>query len=272
MPRLAILLALAFFVGGCASVPPRKPSDLTATRFLELQRKRDDAAKNTQGRLVLRFKTKKKSVGGKGRVFSAIGQGFRLELRDPLGRVRFLVTLRAERLDAFYPSENRCYRDDTAGARYVRKFLGMSASFRELQFLLLGLVPTSLGKAAPESWRWDSGRGAFSLEYRGEDGKTMAYVDPDKGTLEGLEIQRDNERISVRFSDFTKSSLPGAPLLPQEFRIEQAESGASLEGSWDETETAKVDWDRLLRWETPAGCQEIQLSRLPAGKADEDEW
>lgn len=230
------LLPVIVVLAGCASAPPpRQPTGLGEKSFWEDQSKRAAKLKHVNGGLSVRYKTKQNNVGGRGRIASSLGEGLRLELRDPLGRVRFLVSLKGARFAAVYPAEKKAYVDSEHGTRYLRQFLGVGASFEEVQDLFFGVLPRTFGLKKFDRWEWDEKRGAYLGQSKLPRGGVLkVWVHPNNGAIELLQALRGNDAVEVRYSDFSPCCGKGSPALANVVVLEPEHRRTSITAEWDE--------------------------------------
>lgn len=248
-----VLMAAAFLVlAGCASTPPRQPTGLGEKAFWLDQAKRSAKLKNVNGAIAVRYKTKQTNVGGRGRIASTLGDGMRLELRDPLGRVRFLVSLRGSRFAAFYPSEKKAYVDSEHGTRYLRQFMGVGASFEEVQDLFFGVMPRTFRITRLDGWDWDATKGAYVGSAKlPKGGALKVWVHPDHAAIEMLQAQRGNDVVEVRYSDFSPCCGKGSPVLANVVVLEPEHRRTSITAEWDDLQTTGPIAQSTFAWDAP---------------------
>ncbi len=141
-PLLSVgYLGIVLLLACCAHAPPKSPTGLKLDSVLRDQSKRLTLAKALAGKMWLHYEGKKESGTGQGWVISQLPGESRLELRDPLGRLRYLVVLNGQQFMAVYPTERIAYLDEKAGSAYLERLLGSDFSFRDLQLIFLGILP-----------------------------------------------------------------------------------------------------------------------------------
>lgn len=249
--RAWVLGVATLFLVGCASAPPRQPTGLGEKAFWNDQARRAAKLRNVNGALGVRYKTKQTNVGGRGRIASSLGEGLRLELRDPLGRVRFLVSLKGARFAAYYPSEKKAYVDSEHGTRYLRQFLGVGASFEEVQDLFFGVMPRTFGLKKLDTWDWDANRGAYLGTAKLRNGALRVWVHPDHGAIEMLQAQRGNDVVEVRYSDFLPCCGKGSPALANVVVLEPEHRRTSITAEWDDLSPVGTLNASTFTWEAP---------------------
>jgi len=228
-------LLVVVLLAGCASAPPRQPTGLGEKSFWADQAKRSTKLKHVNGALGLRYKTKQMNVGGRGRIASTLGDGLRLELRDPLGRVRFLVALKGPKFAAYFPSEKKAYIDSERGTRYLRQFLGVGASFEEVQDLFFGVMPRTFGLKRLDSWEWDPSKGSYKGSAKlAKGGQLRVWVHPGNGAIELLQAQRGPDVVEVRYTDFSPCCGKDSPALANVVVLEPEHRRTSIIAEWDD--------------------------------------
>ena len=257
---LSLASVVSLVLVGCASAPPRQPTGLSEKAFWAEQAKRTAKLRHVNGALVVRYKTRQTNVGGRGRIASSLGEGMRLELRDPLGRVRFLVALRGPRFVAHYPSEKKAYVDQEHGTRYLRQFLGVGASFEEVQDLFFGVLPDTFGVWQLDGWEWDRSKGAYSGSARMPKGGVLkVWVHPVHATIELLQAQRGNDVVEVRYSDFTPCCGKGSPALANVVVLEPEHRRTSITAEWEDLSPAGTISPSTFSWAAPGETKVTEL-------------
>lgn len=247
-----VACALVGALIGCATASPRQPTGLAEKTFWADQARRAAKLRHVNGSMGVRYKTKQTNVGGRGRIASSLGEGLRLEVRDPLGRVRFLVVLRGARFVAHYPSEKKAYVDSEHGTRYLRQFLGVGASFEELQDLFFGVLPRTFEVRKLENWDWDGSKGAYVGTARlPQGGALRVWVHPVHGAIELLQAQRGNDVVEVQYSDFSPCCGKGSPALANVVVLEPEHRRTSITAEWDDLSPVARIAPSTFSWSAP---------------------
>lgn len=246
----AVLLAVLV---GCAHHPkvenpiqPLEPSD-----FARDQTARRAILASVSAKLKMGYEGKKQSVSGKGRLVGNYPGNFRLELRDPLGRLHFVFTQKGENAVAYYPRNKQAARETTSGKTYFKRVIGLGLAFSDLVSVSAGVLPASWQRVPLKSWEWDRSEGAFRgvLEKGGE--KMAIWVDSANTAIQRMEWQVDGQTVEVAFED----------------REPCCESKAvftlGYEVKWnipDQSTSVQVSWESLLKpnQEIPSSAFEFQ--------------
>jgi hypothetical protein len=235
---MAVLLPLWV---GCAHTPSAEPTGLKAETFWQEQRDRSTDTRQLSSRIYFRYESKKENVGGQGRLVLQAPDALRMELRDPFGRLQYLVTLHDRRFVARYPRQNLAYLDKLGGAAYLKRVLGLNVSFQELKSLLTGEVPPGWRKPQFDVWRWDGESGAYVGEFHNGSRTVECVVDPQSAALREIRV-RDSlpgGEAVIRYSDFSPccqaENGTGAPLpFAHLVRLEMPQTGSAVSVDWEE--------------------------------------
>jgi len=240
---------------GCAHRPPKVPTGLRPQSFWADQKFRRVFLTKLNGKLSMRYTGKSERVSGKGLVVSELPERTRLELRDPLGRVRYLAALSGASLTVFYPSEKIAYLDGEAGTRYLKKFLGVELPFENLVELFVGILPERFHPKALDNWDWDASLGAYVGTGRSSGGRVTVAVDPDLAILRRLTLEISGETLVVDYADpepccensKKKEKLPIQ--LAAVVTVTQSRTKNAME----------VEWDKLRVFEDPYNTDVFRL-------------
>lgn len=211
------------------------------------------------GKLKLAYQGQGQDVSGKGRIVGRQGGQFRLELRDPIGRLHYVLVDTGSEVRVHYPRERVGVEDSTAGEKYFEKNLGERITFAELAAFFLGLLPEGWDKTTPSAWEWDSDLGFFrgSLQ-KGADSITV-WVDSGHAALRRVVWQRAGRAIEARLDDFseccdTQGQRRAGFQLAYEVKV-------LLDGG---DSKAQVSWDSLSKPTQPLPSTAFEL-KFPAG-------
>ncbi len=236
--KKSLFLILVLLLSACASKPAKKavPTGLTAFDFWKRQVARTEEAKSLSAKLFVRYTGPKESVSGRGRLFSELPRHLRMELRDPLGRVQYVAATEEDKFTAYYPGQKRAYTDTKAGGAYVRRFLGLPLSFKDMQSSLLGLVPKAAKVDRFSDWKWDENLGAYVGKGGAGANRVTAVVDADNGQLTDLTWETGKETIRVAYSEFSACCGKGKGVTQfahlVDIKVDKGETAVSAE--WDD--------------------------------------
>jgi Domain of unknown function (DUF4292) len=236
------------FFAGCAHVA-KKPTGLRPSEFWKDQTVRHYELNKISAKLSLRLEGKKEKVSGPGRMVAQFPKEVRLELRDPFGRVQYLVTLSEPHLVAYYPTQKLAYLDEHAGSRYLKKYMGANWTFQDLQSFILGMLPESTGQTF-ETWDWDEGRGEYRGQLSWKGRRLTAWVDPVRALLTALKIEEPDQHVKIEYADFRlccgnvgKMGNDSLVSIGQAVSIKIEESGTLLEVDWNEVKHLDRHYD-----------------------------
>ena len=262
--KLLSLLVLLFGLAGCVHAPPREATGLTAEVFWRDQALRRSRLSVISAKLRLRYEAHKDGVSGRGRLLTQLPSGLRLELRDPLGRVQYQVTIDGEQFAAYYPSQKRVYLDAKAGAEYMKRFLGVSFSFRDLHSLLMGILPDSFSGNALQGWDWDSGAGLYRARLEKNGVKLALGIDPDSAALRELTWESARDSARVTYQDFFPCC--GSPLETNRPRlgglvsVKLDKARSQVEAEWEDVVMVEPTKDgETFRPTLPADVKRVAL-------------
>lgn len=194
MRFLAFFFSLGFLMmAGCSSLSSLKKSKRisgTLEDFLKDQEKREKVISRIQGSLQIRFYNSEGSMTGGGKIVKYDSQS-RLEISDPMGRVRYWLLGDLQGVLAYYQNEKKAYSSGTGGTAYFRKFFGVALTWREFQDLWLGVLPL----------RW---REKINADYEvGDQNSEVSIQRSDvTGQFSSVRLKRDSEVWEMGFSDF----------------------------------------------------------------------
>jgi hypothetical protein len=270
MKYFLFFLGLLFFISGCANVPPAKPTGLKPQDFWREQSLRSGEVSHLTAKLLLEYQGRKESASGQARVIAQLPNHFRLELRDPLGRVRYVVALADKQFIAYYPTLHKAYLDETGGRSYLKNLIGTDISFAELQGLALGLIPKSLSVDDIKSWEWDGGRGQYVGNYQSSERAVTVFVDPVRAVLKGLWIKSTEAGLTkFEFSEFAGCCGAVGRIgkgarsisLAHAVALTQDQSHSTLDIEWRELESLdKPKPESIFRETLPEGVEQIRLN------------
>jgi outer membrane biogenesis lipoprotein LolB len=198
---LLALAAAALF--GCAHkavvespVQPLEPSD-----FWRDQTARRALLGGFSAKLKMSYEGRKQSVSGKGRLVGNYPRSFRLELRDPLGRLHFVLTQKGTSVVAHYPRNKQAIRDNTAGKAYFKRLLGVATPFTDWVALFAGVLPAKWEKVRFSRWEWDRDQGAFRGDLAISGEKLTVWIDSANTAIQSLVWEAGEERIEAQYTD-----------------------------------------------------------------------
>ncbi len=220
--------------------------------FTQDQIKREKLFRYIQGKLDLRFRSPKFRLSGSARIYVGEKGETRLEVVDPLGRTQFIGHLAGRSFLAYWPRQERAYRDQEEGRHYLARYLGLSMTFRELIDLFWGMVPRHYRAEKPKApWGWDEERGLF-LAKLGLDEKPAELGWKNDhlavGSLKWWTPGPEGFALRAHWEDYTAyHDGPDNILLANQLKLEAEREGILLDISWNEVESkTKTDLGHSL--------------------------
>lgn len=253
-----LLVLLLLVVVGCSHAPKVRaiPTGLKPAQFWLDQQKRLAEVKQIMGKLRLRYQAKNQSLGGQGRVLGQLPNQARLELRDPLGRTAFLATLEGKDFLAFYPTQKKAYVGEDSGAAFLKQFMGMEASFAELQRMMLGLLPTVAPRNNFDRWEWDAEKGQYRGDLKAKQQTLTVFVDPDYSVLRELHWEAPAQTIHVTYSDF-ESCCGAIGKMGESTNVPVAQT---IKLRMEKVDTSiEIQWDEVVKLEQTRGRDAFQV-------------
>lgn len=229
-----LLILFLLWLSGCAHKVVKTPTALTLQSFLKDQTTRTSLSRKFTGKLDLRFESKSESVSGGGRAAGGSDHHTRLELRDPLGRVQYVLAQTPEKVSIYLPTSKILYLDKADGRTYFRKTLGQSLSVSELRKIWLGVATHAQGIPLVK-WHWDGQKEAFRTS--GTKGKTRVelLIDGDHAAVKEMQVVTESGTYRVQYSDFEKV---GEVSLAHTVDVTLENTGEKIRVEWDQ-----LDWD-----------------------------
>ncbi len=227
--KILSLTAVFLFVR-CSHVPLVKPTGLLQTSFWEEQTHRRLQMRSILAKAKISYLGKDESLTGIARVRSIESNGFRLEIRDPLGRMQLLSVLHGVSFTAYYPTRKLAYRDTLSGLRFLDQLFGAALSMSELQSLVLGLLPASI-KSPFLHWDWDQQEGAYVGNTQLNDRSFTCVVDAYTAVLRRIEI---SPRLVFLYSDFRTCCDSNNSRLGHQVLFENQQAQTSITIDWEE--------------------------------------
>jgi|GEM_PF-1703486 len=249
------------FLSSCSHLPEKAPIAFTPTQFWNEQALRSSQVSRIFGKVKMHYRGKKESISGRGRVVAELPTRIRMELRDPLGRMRYLVTLAGGSLVAYYPTLKIAYLDARSGAAYLKRIVGTSLSFDELQSLMLGLLPKSLHQKSFKEWKWDGGKGLYRGTLEFEERLLTLGIDPKLIAIREAQVDSRKESLQLNYADFQpcceaigKLSSKERVALAQSVNVSHLTSHSYID----------VEWDEMRHFESPKNGEVYRVD-LPEG-------
>jgi outer membrane lipoprotein-sorting protein len=167
------LSAAMLIASGCATVPPRVESDITApvgkidvTSLTSAMAERDRSLESLQTNAVMEYSSGADHVKAREDIVVRRPGSLRVEAMSPFG-VALIVAAQDTRLQIFEPSKNTLMRG-TADAATLARFARIPMAPRDAVGLLMGIVPEAQTTSPPDSV---SNEGAMTvLAYAEADG------------------------------------------------------------------------------------------------------
>jgi outer membrane biogenesis lipoprotein LolB len=265
--RAVALLTAVFVLASCVHKPPRQPTGLKESEFWKEQTTRSDAVKFLSAKLQLHYQGRSESVRGKGRMLSELPDRMRLELRDPLGRAQYIVAVSGERFTAYYPTQKRAYFDKQSGTAYMKRFLGVGFTFKDLQNLLLGLLPPGAKAEKFDEWGWAVAEEVYRGRLTRDGEKLVVDVDPDTGAIRELTWEWKGDVAHVTYGDFApccdgmRKTLNEKPIrLAAVVTVGLDRAASKVEAEWDDVTRLDAGMDsEIFSLALPEGVQKVLL-------------
>lgn len=223
----------------CSSLSPKKEllpaPELTLESFLDSQAERERELSEVRGRLHLRYKLGKQAISGQGR-FIKTREKSRLEVSDPMGRVRYWLLTDSEGTLAYYEPEKAAYSAKGEGRTYFKKFFGLPIASKELEGLWLGVLPSSWRKQIDSSWRFNTS--FYEGRLSGENLNVEFKVSAHSRQLSEVSWISSGRKVQIAFSDFDACcSRRGAEsILGHSVVINLPTQSDKIELEWEELE------------------------------------
>ncbi len=206
------------------------------------------------GKLKMSYDGKDGEVSGKGRIVGRAPNGFRVELRDAIGRLHYVLIQKGAQFSVHYPRNKRALKESVGGRAYFKKVLGKELPFSDLALVFAGVVPSKWDKAKFDSWGWDKEKGAFRGISRLADETLTVWVDSSNEALQGMRWELGGETVEASYKDYDKccEGMRGNFGLAYEAKVSLPDQDTAME----------VGWESLKRQEIPASAFDFQP---PAG-------
>lgn len=202
------------------------------------------------GKLKMSYDGKDQEVSGKGRIVGRAPSGFRVELRDPIGRLHYVLVQKGPQFAVHFPRNKQALKEASGGKAYFKKVLGKELGFSDLALLFTGVVPAKWDKAKFESWEWDKSKGAFrGIAQLGDETLTV-WVDSGNEALQSLIWEVGGETVEATYRDYDKccEGMRGGFALAYEAKVSLSEQDTAME----------VVWESLKRQEVPVAAFDFQ--------------
>lgn len=235
--------------------------NLTPETFWNDQKVRKEIFKEFRGDISLNMAAQNQKIFGKGRMVAKEAMGASMDLRDPLGRTQLLLTLSGNNFWAFYPQEKLVYADTQAGKAYFKKMLGTQMDLKDLQALVVGILPWR--KKQFDSWVWNNEKSVYHGELRGKGFTINCFVDPYEIALTGIRLELGSEITEFHFSDFSKccsktsQSEPSNISLAHHVSVEIPRERTSLKMDWKDISNGQTS--TAFNFSAPKNIRQIDL-------------
>ncbi len=209
--HLRLLIGLGLILSACTHTPTALNAPSNPASFWQDQKKRNLELTRLWGKIRLLFESKETSVRGRGQFHFTLPHFANLDLRDPLGRTAFSLSLRGQQFEANYPRENLQMKSSDGGRDYFRKNLGISLLYEDILKLSLGILPNGNAK-------------------EGFDTETLKVTfDPQAPVIRSIEKKVGKKNLKVYYDDFAETSQVW---LAHSVRIE-IDNDAKVEWIWE---------------------------------------
>jgi outer membrane lipoprotein-sorting protein len=186
------------------------------------------------GKLKMGYEGKKQSISGKGRIVGNYPQTFRMELRDPIGRLHYVLIQNGTSVTAYFPRNKQAGHENASGRVYFKRVLGLGIPFNDIVAIASGVLPPKWEKVQFTSWEWDKEQGAFKgvLEQGGE--KATVWVDSANTAMQSLILETGGETIEAEYSDREPCCETQAGFhLGYEVKVKMPKQQTAVLVSWD---------------------------------------
>ena len=234
--RFLVMTALTLFFGGCSSAPTKPPFNFTLSQVLQKQEKRAADLKKVSGKISFRYKGGGRSFSGQGRLVIH-GERRLLELRDPMGRVRYSLVVDKKGVLAYYENENKAYETEGKGRPYLQKFYGVNLTGQEFLGLLVGVLPPDwLSKAKKLDQK------QVNAEIAVDENINLVF-DSVSGEVEKIAWKTENGVLEASYQDFEACCRLGKEesLLGHVVDIKLPKTGEAIELEWEELNRLSTD-------------------------------
>lgn len=188
-------------LSACTHMAKKAPREISAGGFWQEQVARKGIFQPVTGKVSVHWEGNNESVTGQGRLVSDYPSPFRMEMRDPLGKMQLLVVLTGANFVAYYPTRNMAYVDKTSGLSFMKKNLGLHASLEDVQALMLGMLPTRWKVTKFDSWGWDETLGSYVGKMKQGETTLDCEADGNTGALRKIRW-RGSETLEVEYANF----------------------------------------------------------------------
>ncbi len=239
---------LVLFLLSCSSVQHVEPTGYSAENFWADQNERRKVVQKVSANLSLNYSGMGEGAG-KAQMIAEMPNHFRMEVRDPLGRVHLISTLEGTNFAVVYPRVKRFHKDSQAGKTFLKKIVGFDYSFNFLLPLMFGILPADMAKTGFHApWQWDLKVGRYRGEIKVKGTPWLVWVNPQNSAIEKIEIQAASP-FTIEYLDFFRccgGSVVGAKnshfQLAQSMTLQNQKAKTSLDVRWREVETKTAGW------------------------------
>ncbi len=202
------------------------------------------------GKLKMSYDGKDQEVSGKGRIVGRAPNGFRVELRDPIGRLHYVLVQKGTQFAVHYPRNKQAVKEAVGGKAYFKKVLGKDLVFSDLALVFAGVVPAKWDKAKFESWEWDKSKGAFRGIAKQGDETLTVWVDSGNESLQALVWEAGGDKVEATYQDYDKccEGMRGSFALGYEAKVTLPGQDTAME----------VVWESLKRQDIPVAAFDFQ--------------
>lgn len=242
---------------GCVSTKTAPLRALSQAEFLNAQATRSEVMERLRGTALLRYQVNGKALNGKAAFIRAV-EGMRLEVRDPVGTLRYFLVGRESEARAYYQDEHVIYKDARKGAAYFERFFGWPMQLSQFSALLLGILPAEWRQS---SGTWSAVGTSFEGRFQSESGPLGVRVAAN-GLLERVELESGGRRFVIEYSDFDAccSSQGRQAELAHTVRVVLPKPGEQIEIEWDHLDVIQgASNPRWFELDSPRGARNIQL-------------
>lgn len=256
-------LTILYLISACAAKPIIEPTNYSPNQFWSDQTLREKSLKKILGKFKLYYNWEGDSVSGNGSMIAKMPNQLRLEARDLLGRVQYIVVLKKKKLTAYYPSQKVAYYDNHSGSVYLKKVMGTSFTFADFQLLLMGVLPNNMKKPKFDEWAWDAGRGAYEGVLGFKDKVLAIYVDPKFNSIKEISVESKEYDMKIEYEDF-KECCAGKKEgfnVAQMVAMMSENPKAEIEVNWKELKQKSKLNAKAFILKLPKGVRTVHLKK-----------
>jgi hypothetical protein len=254
--------SVGILVSGCVSKPPVEAPlrQVTSRDFLRDQAERRRVLQDFSGKLKLSYVTQSNPVSGSGRIVGFSLDRIRIELRDPIGRLQYVLTKQGERVAAWFPRNQTAMTENTGGRAYFEQVLGAPWSLGDLAALFMGRLPAAWESKPMKQWKWDPEKQAYRGLFEEGMQSLIVWVEPKHTSIQSLLWNLGDRSLSVEYDDLDLCCEPQPSFkLAHKVDLKLPKEGSEV----------GVVWDSLRKSAQPAPLSVFDFQPAPGDKVTE---